>query len=226
MYTAPASSPVVAPTIMSSRILFRTIAFAMMIKSRAVGTWPRRRVHRPRGALPSSSAWPSCGQGAQQAAAGADSDPVSGTAARAPQGLAHLLHFAGIAVTGEQHGERVLGCADGLARATQREQRAGAAVRWTRPCRARRPGRGRPGRTGRSPRARSTVGAGAERPPGTDPAAAAPVRPAGDDERARIVAALAACVGNQTRAAKLLGVSRATLATRVVVHGIPRPRSR
>jgi DNA-binding NtrC family response regulator len=59
-----------------------------------------------------------------------------------------------------------------------------------------------------------------DRPPA--PALAGPI---GDpDERDRIVRALEQCAGNQTRAAKLLGVSRATLATRLVLHGIQRPR--
>jgi two-component system response regulator AtoC len=43
-------------------------------------------------------------------------------------------------------------------------------------------------------------------------------------ERQRIIEALDACGGNQTRAAKLLGVSRATLVTKLGFHRIPRPR--
>ena len=43
-------------------------------------------------------------------------------------------------------------------------------------------------------------------------------------ERARIVAALAECSGNQTRAAKKLGVSRATLVNKLSIYRIPRPR--
>ena len=63
--------------------------------------------------------------------------------------------------------------------------------------------------------------------------AAAPAHPTDDlsdftpaqrDERARIVAALAACVGNQTRAARQLGMSRSTLVTKMVLYRIPRPR--
>jgi two-component system response regulator AtoC len=57
------------------------------------------------------------------------------------------------------------------------------------------------------------------------PAPPGPAAPA-EDERARIVAALDQCAGNQTRAAKVLGISRATLATRLVVLHIPRPRGR
>jgi two-component system, NtrC family, response regulator AtoC len=49
--------------------------------------------------------------------------------------------------------------------------------------------------------------------------------PGGDDERARIVAALDSCAGNQTRAARVLGISRATLVTKLRVLRIPRPRS-
>jgi len=45
-------------------------------------------------------------------------------------------------------------------------------------------------------------------------------------ERARIVAALERCAGNQTQAAKLLGLARRTLVARLVDFGIPRPRTR
>jgi two-component system response regulator AtoC len=43
-------------------------------------------------------------------------------------------------------------------------------------------------------------------------------------ERARIVEALSQCCGNQTQAAKLLGVSRRTLVTRLAALDLPRPR--
>jgi len=45
-----------------------------------------------------------------------------------------------------------------------------------------------------------------------------------DYERQRILDALASCAGNQTAAAKLLGVSRRMLVNRLNVYGIPRPR--
>jgi transcriptional regulator with AAA-type ATPase domain len=45
-----------------------------------------------------------------------------------------------------------------------------------------------------------------------------------DDRRARVIAALATSVGNQTRAAELLGVSRRTLTNWLNELGIPRPR--
>jgi transcriptional regulator with PAS, ATPase and Fis domain len=48
--------------------------------------------------------------------------------------------------------------------------------------------------------------------------------PAEAAERARIVQALEQCGGNQTRAAKLLGVSRATLVNKLRFHRIRRPR--
>jgi two-component system response regulator AtoC len=46
------------------------------------------------------------------------------------------------------------------------------------------------------------------------------------EERARILDALARSGGNQTAAAKLLGVARRTLVTRLGKHGLPRPRRR
>jgi transcriptional regulator with GAF, ATPase, and Fis domain len=45
-----------------------------------------------------------------------------------------------------------------------------------------------------------------------------------ESERERIVAALAEAGGNQTRAAKLLGISRRTLIYRLDMLGLPRPR--
>ena len=44
-------------------------------------------------------------------------------------------------------------------------------------------------------------------------------------ERRRIVEALDACGGNQTRAAQQLGISRGTLLSRLKLYGITRPRS-
>jgi two-component system response regulator AtoC len=54
--------------------------------------------------------------------------------------------------------------------------------------------------------------------------AVTPVSAEEADERQRILAALDACAGNQTRAAKLLGVSRATLVNKLSIHRIQRPR--
>jgi two-component system, NtrC family, response regulator AtoC len=45
-----------------------------------------------------------------------------------------------------------------------------------------------------------------------------------DLERRRIAEALASCGGNQTRAAKLLGIGRSTLIKRIQAHGLTRPR--
>jgi DNA-binding NtrC family response regulator len=45
-------------------------------------------------------------------------------------------------------------------------------------------------------------------------------------ERARIVEALEHCVGNQTEAARRLGISRRTLISRLEAYDIPRPRKR
>jgi DNA-binding NtrC family response regulator len=47
---------------------------------------------------------------------------------------------------------------------------------------------------------------------------------ADDPERQKILDALEACAGNQTRAAKKLGISRATLVNKLAIHRIPRPR--
>jgi two-component system, NtrC family, response regulator AtoC len=44
-------------------------------------------------------------------------------------------------------------------------------------------------------------------------------------DREQIIAALDTCAGNQTRAAKHLGVSRTTLINRIQIYRIPRPRS-
>jgi DNA-binding NtrC family response regulator len=71
----------------------------------------------------------------------------------------------------------------------------------------------------------------ANREPAPPPilAAAAGSAPAGlapreAEERDRIVAALQQCNGNQTRAAKVLGISRATLVNKLAIYRIPRPR--
>jgi len=45
-------------------------------------------------------------------------------------------------------------------------------------------------------------------------------------ERARILTALAECRGNQTQAAKMLGVSRRTLVTKLGQLALPRPRKK
>jgi two-component system, NtrC family, response regulator AtoC len=59
------------------------------------------------------------------------------------------------------------------------------------------------------------------------PARGATLRDDVDDlERRRILDALDSCSGNQTRAARMLGISRNTLAARLEQFGIPRPRKR
>jgi DNA-binding NtrC family response regulator len=52
----------------------------------------------------------------------------------------------------------------------------------------------------------------------------APPTTAVEDERARVLAALAACGGNQSRAARQLGISRKVLIARLDSYGVARPR--
>ncbi len=62
--------------------------------------------------------------------------------------------------------------------------------------------------------------------PAATPERPVPITPPADhgDERARVIAALDACAGNQTRAAAMLGISRRTLVYRLDLYGLARPR--
>jgi transcriptional regulator with PAS, ATPase and Fis domain len=63
--------------------------------------------------------------------------------------------------------------------------------------------------------------------PRTEPRAASAPAVLDDDEareRQRIVEALEACAGNQTRAARRLGIARATLTHKLALYRLPRPR--
>ncbi len=48
----------------------------------------------------------------------------------------------------------------------------------------------------------------------------------GMTDRERVIAALEACDGNQTHAARILGIGRRTLITRIEEYGLPRPRKK
>ena len=61
-------------------------------------------------------------------------------------------------------------------------------------------------------------------PPRVGPTSRPP--PSEPDERAEIVTALERFAGNQTRAARALGMSRTTLSARLDAHGLVRPRKR
>jgi DNA-binding NtrC family response regulator len=65
-------------------------------------------------------------------------------------------------------------------------------------------------------------------PVAPEEAAAADARPVDKlaSERDRIVAALHACAGNQSRAAEMLAIPRRTLVKRLVAYNIPRPQKR
>jgi two-component system, NtrC family, response regulator AtoC len=58
------------------------------------------------------------------------------------------------------------------------------------------------------------------------PAGATLANVRGDSERQRILDALEACAGNQTRAAEMLGIARRTLLNRLAEYDLPRPRKR
>lgn len=51
-----------------------------------------------------------------------------------------------------------------------------------------------------------------------------PPRGRDEGERERILWALERCAGNQTKAARLLGISRRTLVARLEEYNLPRPR--
>ena len=64
-----------------------------------------------------------------------------------------------------------------------------------------------------------TVGSGSRRDP-------EPTVGVASDERERIIRALERCGGNQTHAARQLGMSRRTLISRIERYDLPRPRKR
>jgi two-component system, NtrC family, response regulator AtoC len=72
----------------------------------------------------------------------------------------------------------------------------------------------------------SSPGVSADTGPSKGNVAARSAPAAGEppDERQRIIDALAACAGNQSRAAKVLGIARRTLVSRLDDYKIPRPK--
>ncbi len=60
--------------------------------------------------------------------------------------------------------------------------------------------------------------------PASDPPTEGPAPNTASSEYQRVMAALSQCAGNQTRAAKLLGVSRRTFVTKLERYGVARPR--
>jgi len=80
-----------------------------------------------------------------------------------------------------------------------------------------------PGRVGTYSYAPGRNGSREEVVSGVPPAAPAMTD---DLERARVIAALDQCAGNQTHAAELLGISRRTLISRIERYGLKRPRRR
>jgi two-component system response regulator AtoC len=65
---------------------------------------------------------------------------------------------------------------------------------------------------------------GGDEAPSAMPLAAATGGEAGEEERERILRILAECGGNQTKAARRLGMARGTLLARLDAYGVPRPR--
>jgi len=61
-------------------------------------------------------------------------------------------------------------------------------------------------------------------PRGDSPASADLTDPRKAEEKERIIRALMSCASNQTRAARLLGISRRTLVSKLAYYGIPRPQ--
>jgi DNA-binding NtrC family response regulator/pSer/pThr/pTyr-binding forkhead associated (FHA) protein len=74
------------------------------------------------------------------------------------------------------------------------------------------------------PTVRTTIPPPVQRAAQAPPAAAATGAPANESEKDRILRVLAECAGNQSAAARLLGMGRRTLINRLDEYGITRPR--